>query len=91
MKIRILSAGLPPWWLSGRESTCSAGDMETQVPSLGREDPLEQGLVIHSSNLAWKVPQTEEPGGLQSNRVTRESDTTQQLKQFFLLPFIAWV
>ena len=63
-----------------------------QVPSLGREDSLEQGLAAHSSNLAWKVPQTEEPGGLQSNRVIRESDTTQELKQqFFLLPFIAWV
>ena len=39
---------------------------ETQVPSLGWEDPLEKGIVTHSSILAWKIPWTEEPGGLQS-------------------------
>ena len=39
---------------------------ETQVPSLGWEDPLEKGVVTHSSILAWKIPWTEEPGGLQS-------------------------
>ena len=38
---------------------------ETQVQSLGREDPLEKGLAIHSSILAWRIPWTEEPGGLQ--------------------------
>ena len=36
------------------------------VPSLGREDPLEEGMATHSSVLAWRVPRTEEPGGLQS-------------------------
>ena len=39
---------------------------ETRVPSLGREDPLEEGMVTHSSNLAWRILWTEEPGGLQS-------------------------
>ena len=39
---------------------------ETQVPSLGREDPLEKGMVTRSSVLAWKIPWTEQPGGLQS-------------------------
>ena len=39
---------------------------ETWVPSLGGEDPLEKGLATHSSILAWKIPWTEEPGGLQS-------------------------
>ena len=39
---------------------------ETQVQCLGKEDPLEKGMVIHSSTLAWRVPWTEEPGGLQS-------------------------
>ena len=39
---------------------------ETQVQSLGREDPLEKGMATHSSILAWKIPWTEEPGGLQS-------------------------
>ena len=39
---------------------------ETQVGSLGWEDPLERGMATHSSVLAWKIPWTEEPGGLQS-------------------------
>ena len=39
---------------------------ETQVRYLGREDPLEEGIVPHSSILAWRTPQTEEPGRLQS-------------------------
>ena len=37
-----------------------------QVPSLGREDPLEEGMATHSSILAWRMPRTKEPGGLQS-------------------------
>ena len=39
---------------------------ETQVQSLGGEDPLEKGMAPHSSILAWRIPWTEEPGGLQS-------------------------
>ena len=39
---------------------------ETQVRSLGQEDPLEEGMATHTSILAWKIPWTEEPGGLQS-------------------------
>ena len=39
---------------------------ETPVPFLGREGPLETGKAIHSSTLAWRIPWTEEPGGLQS-------------------------
>ena len=39
---------------------------ETQVRSLSWEDPLEKGMATHSSILAWSVPWTEEPGGLQS-------------------------
>ena len=39
---------------------------ETQVRSLGREDPLEKEMATHSSTLAWEIPWTEEPGGLQS-------------------------
>ena len=38
-----------PWWLSGKESTCNAGDTETQVLSLGGEDPLEKEMATHSS------------------------------------------
>ena len=39
---------------------------ETQVQSLGWEDPLEKEMATHSSILAWRIPWTEEPGGLQS-------------------------
>ena len=39
---------------------------ETQVQSLGQEDPLEKGMATHSSILAWRIPWTEEPDGLQS-------------------------
>ena len=39
---------------------------ETQVQSLVQEDPLEKEMATHSSSLAWKIPQTEEPGRLQS-------------------------
>ena len=46
---------------------------ETQVQSLGREDPLEKEMATHSSTLAWKIPWTEEPGSLQS----MGSDTTE--------------
>ena len=39
---------------------------KTWVPSLGQEDPLEDEMVAHSSILAWEIPWTEEPSGLQS-------------------------
>jgi len=39
---------------------------ETWVQSLGGEDPPEEGMATHSSLLAWRIPWTEEPGGLQS-------------------------
>ena len=39
---------------------------ETWVRSLGQEDPLEKEMATHSSILAWRIPWTEEPGGLQS-------------------------
>ena len=39
---------------------------ETSVQSLGWEDPLKEGMATHCSIFAWRIPQTEEPGGLQS-------------------------
>ena len=44
---------------------------ETWVRSLGREDPLEKEIAIHSSTIAWKIPWTEEPGRLQSMGLQR--------------------
>ena len=42
---------------------------EIWVEALGQEDPLEKGMVTHSSILAWEIPWTEEPGGLQFMRL----------------------
>jgi len=39
---------------------------ESQIQSLGQEDPLEEDIATHSSILAWRIPWTEDPGGLQS-------------------------
>ena len=44
---------------------------ETQVQPLGLEDPLEKGTATHSCTLAWRIPQTEKPGGLQSTESQR--------------------
>ena len=51
---------------------------ETPGRFLGWEDPLEKGMATHSSILAWRIPWTEEPGGLQSMG-SQESDTTEEL------------
>ena len=45
---------------------------DTQVQFLGQQDPLEKEMVTHSSILVWKLPWTEEPGGLRVYRVKKE-------------------
>ena len=57
---------------------------ETWVRSLGRENPLEKEMATHSSILAWRVPWTEEPGGLQSTG-RKEWDTTELHVHFHTL------
>ena len=49
-----------------KNPSANVGDKERQVRFLGGEDPLEEGMATHSSILAWRIPWTEEPGGLQS-------------------------
>ena len=59
------------WWLSDKGSTCQRCGLH---PWVG-EDPLEEEIAAHSSTLAWEIPETEEPGGLQSmglHRVRRD-------------------
>ena len=51
---------------------------ETQIRSLGQEDPLEKGMAAYSSILAWRILWTEKPGEIQSMGLT-ESDTTEGL------------
>ena len=50
---------------------------ETQVQSLGREEPLEKGMATHSSILAWKIPWTKEAGGLQFMGLQRVLNVTE--------------
>ena len=57
---------------------------ETRVWSLGQEDPLEKEMATHSSILAWRIPWTEEPGGLQPMSC-KQWDTTEQLHFHFSL------
>ena len=52
------------------------GMRETQVQSLGQEDPLEKEMATRSSILAWEILWTEEPGRIQSMGITKESDMT---------------
>ena len=52
--------------LAVKKPLAGAGDEETQLWSLGREDALEEGMATHLSSLAWRIPWTEEPGGVQS-------------------------
>ena len=61
---------------------------EMQVQSLGQEDPLEKEMVTHSSMVAWEIPQTEKPSGLQSMgslRVRHNLATKQQQIQYSML------
>ena len=60
---------------------------QTRVQSLGWEDPLEKEMAIYSSILAWKIPWTEEPGGLQSMGSPR-MDTTEQLSMHIYTFFV---
>ena len=52
------------WWLGGKEPACQCSRLKRRVRCLGREDPLEEGMVTHSSILAWEIPWTKEPDGL---------------------------
>ena len=73
----LMVSHLPPHlpWLPRR---ICLPTQETQVRSLGWEDPLEEEMATHSSILDWSIPWTEEPGGLQSMGSQRV-DTTEQL------------
>ena len=57
---------------------------ETQIRSLGQREPLEEGMAVHSSILAWRISWTEEPGGLQSMGL-QELDMTEQLTFTFII------
>jgi len=62
---------------------------ETQVPSLGREDPLEKGMATHSRVLAWRIPWTEEPDGLQSMGSQSQMQLTLSLSWLYMLRLVS--
>ena len=71
-----------------KEPACNAGDSVMWVRSLAREDLLDEGMAMHSSILAWKIPWTEEPGGLQSMRSQRVRYDWERRHTPHLYPFI---
>ena len=72
----MLHMGLPGD-SAGKNPLAMQESQETWVPSLGQEDLPEEGMATHSSILAWRIPWTEEPGGLQSMGSQRDLDTTE--------------
>ena len=72
-------------WLKKKKKNPPAME-ETQIQSLGQEEPLEKGRTSHSSILAWKIPWTEDPGRLYSLWVAK-SDITEQLTLSFFIKF----
>ena len=59
--------GLPRWHASGKEPACQCRRHKScGFNSLGQEDSLEEGMATHSGIIAWRIPWTEEPSGLQS-------------------------
>ena len=73
--------GLPQQWLSSKELLAMRKTQETWVRSLGLEYAQEEGMATHYSILAWSIPWTEKPGGLQS--VGSQKSQT-QLKQVII-------
>ena len=65
---------------------------ETRVQFLGREDLLEKEMATHSSILAWEIPWTEEPGGLQTKGLqrVRHDSVTKQQQQIIMIKYTLW-
>ena len=66
-----ITGGAPQVALVVKNPSANAGDIRDGVPSLSRQDPLEEGTATHSSILAWRIPWTEEPGELQPTGLQR--------------------
>ena len=80
-----------PGGASGKESTCQCRRRRDVDSIPGSEDPLEEGMATHSSILAWRIPWTEEPGGLQSMGLQRTEHNCSDLahtQALSLAPFL---
>ena len=81
--VKVFAYGLP-WWASGEESTCNSGDTDY----ISRKEPLKKEMATHSNILAWEIPWTEEPSGLQSmgpQRVGQDWATKQKQKYLHII------
>ena len=76
-----MSKSLVAWLVENRPVV-----QESTFQALGKEDPLEKEMAIYASILAWRIPWTEEPGGLQSMRVKKEFGHNLVTKQQLKLP-----
>ena len=77
-----------PRWLNGKEPACPVQELqETWVRSLGWEDSLEEGMATHSSIPAWRIPGTEEIGGLQSTGSQRVGHNYSDLAHTHIPPW----
>ena len=61
---------------------------EARIQSLGREDPLQEEMATHSSILAWRIPWTEEPDGLQSMGLQRDKHDLAAEHTFMLIKYL---
>ena len=66
MVLSVIIFGLHGWYPVAKNLPANVQTQKTWVLTLGQEDPLEESMATHSSILAWRIPWTEEPGGLLS-------------------------
>ena len=80
-----MGVGGLPWGLDGKESAYRARDLGSVA---GWEDPLEKGMASHSRSVAWRMPWTEEPGGLQSVGSQRVRHAEHNVQSIITLSFL---
>ena len=90
--LRFSRAGRLLQWLSGKEPFCNTGERETWVWSLGWEDPLEEGMAIHSSIVASRILKDEGTWGAMDHRVAKSRTrlSTHACKQSPPFPPLLW-
>ena len=74
-----------PWWSSSKEPTCQSRD---QDQSPGQEDPLQKETATPCSTLAWRIPWTEEPGGLPSTGLHSQCGAVTERKHMWDMSFV---
>ena len=86
----LITLGLPRWCQWKRARLPVQKMRETWIQSLGWKDPLEVGMATHSSILAWRIPWTEEPGGLQSTGSQRGGHNTAEQTHIIMAWSSGW-